>query len=171
MIPWRAILAFHELLLTVILLAICYGFVMRRLAEFAQGYRLRLAQQAEEYIIRCRTETEREQIRFYLDNALDPRLMIWTAILLPTIMVMQLVKPENPDFEMADPGIHNEIACLFLFSALATNPLFAAIVILEIIAVSFPSILVAGNAALIKRAIKVFLRREAGGHHLQRAST
>jgi hypothetical protein len=170
MIPWHAILTFHKLLLTAILLSIAYGFVIRRLAEFMQGYRLRLAQEGEEYIIRCRTQTERAQIRFYLDNALNPWLMIWTAVLLPSIMAMQLFKPENPDFEMTDPGTHNEIACLFLFSALAANPLFALIVLLEIVAVFFPSIVLAGNAALIKRAVKVFLRREAGGHHFQRAS-
>ena len=171
MIPWHAVLAFHKLLIIAILLSIFYGFILRRLAEFLQAYRLRLAEKGEEYIIRCRTETERGQIRFYLDNALDPRLMMWTAIILPVTMASQLFKPENPYFEITDSGAHNEIACLFLFSVLAANPLFAVIVILEIIAVFLPSILVAGNAAMIKRAVKVFLRREAGSHHLQRAST
>jgi hypothetical protein len=170
MIPWDAIIAVHKLLLVVVVLSLGYAFTVRRLAELVHTYRLRLAEQGEKYLRLCNTTEEREQVLFYLDNALNPWLLIWSAILLPVIMIMLLFKSDNPELDITDTGLYNEINYLFISSILAANPLFGIIVIIEMIIFGLPSLLVAGNLLLVRRAIKVFLTREVSARHLQKVS-
>jgi hypothetical protein len=163
MITWHAVLKFDGLLLLAAFTALSYGFTVRRLAELVQPYRLRLAERGEKYLKYVSNDTECAIVQFYLDNAFNPWFMVASALLLPIAAVMQIIKPHIPEFPTADPGIHNELSCLFFFSSLATNPLFTIIVAIEILILAIPSILLAGNLSLIKRAVSAFMQREIRG--------
>ncbi len=164
MIPWSPILSFHEALLLVCGAVILYGFCLRRLAEFAHQYRLRLAEIGEKYLAICDDPDEKTEILFYLDNAMNPWFLVSVSALFPMIFVYILIRRENRERKHKDDSTYSSILELFNISVFAANPLFGIVVVLEIVAFSLLSILVAGNIVMIKRAILLLLRREAGRH-------
>jgi hypothetical protein len=70
MTPWHVIFEFHHLLLWVVLIAVGYGLLLKRLATIAQPHRLRLAELGEKYLAVCKNPEERALVKFYLDKCI-----------------------------------------------------------------------------------------------------
>ena len=153
MTPWFAISSFYHLLLWVSLSAIGYGFLLRRTATIVQPHRLRLAERGEKYLVICKEPEERALINFYLDNAFNPWITVHAFFILPIVFVQELWRPAELDFVPADEDAHMSVCGLATMSVFAANPLFGSLVAAELLIATIAVALVAGNIALIKRAI------------------
>jgi hypothetical protein len=163
MIPWWAILAWNSILLWVGLAAIGYGLLLRRAATIAQPYRLQLAEMGEKYIALCDNPEEKAQIQFYLNNVFNPWITIFVAFVLPLFVIIMAICPTSPysgsfEFTVMNEEEHNKIWWRFTISVVAANPLFGTIALFEVLIGLAFVLLVAGNAALIRRAVRALLR-------------
>lgn len=164
MIPWPSVFSFYEALLLVCGAVILYGFCLRRLAEFAHPYRLKLAEIGEKYLAVCDDFEEKTEILFYLDNATNPWFLISASMLFPILLVWILIRSGNLERKHKDDTTYLKIIENFNISVFSANPLFGTIVILELVVFALISILIAGNIVKIRRAIMLLLQQKAGRH-------
>jgi hypothetical protein len=134
------------------ILAIIYGLFVRRLATLVEPWRFHLAELGEKYLEICDNPRERAQIRFYLDNAFNPWIAVAACFLIWIALLLVVVK-SHAGFEPKIREEHDRICGLFTLSTLAANPVFGLIAVIEIVAVSITIFLVAGNIAVMRRAI------------------
>ncbi len=169
MIPWWAVFPVIQGIAIVSALAILYGVLLRRLATIAEPYRFQLAERGEKYLALCDNPKEKSQIRFYLDNAFNPWIAFAACFFLWLALFMVAAKKSANDFEPTSVSEHEQIANLFTLSVFAANPLFGAVVTVEMVLVTVAVVLIAGNFALVRRVIGIMLEAQArrrGNAHL-----
>jgi hypothetical protein len=140
--------------------AACYGlylFLLRRMAAAVQPYRLRLAELGERLLARGVDPVAEATIRFDLQSAFSPWPMVLLAALMPVFVLKEgfwaaLGRPRRrpePTLEM------QRLIGLVSLSWFAANPLFGLIVALELLVLSLLALLVAGNLAVLRHAVRL----------------
>jgi tetrahydromethanopterin S-methyltransferase subunit B len=149
---------------------ILYVFLLRRLADLVQPYRLRMAEVGEGLLCERPPEPIAEQIRFYLDNAFSGWFMLVAAIALPAIilciLVMCLTRAGRKKLSQ-EQNINEKLVALFLISTFAANPLFGIVLGAELLTFGLLAILIAGPTALMAALAQVLSAgaRARGAHH------
>jgi hypothetical protein len=169
MIPWWAVLPIIQGVVTVAVLAILYGLLLRRLTTIVEPYRFQLAERGEKYLVICDNPKEKNQIKFYLDNAFNPWVAVAACFLVWLALFMVAIKSRPNGFDPKDEREYAQICKLFTVSIFVSNPLFGTIAVIEISVVALVVVLIAGNAALIKRALVLMIEAQAqrnNGLHL-----
>jgi hypothetical protein len=169
MIPWDAVFALHKVLLAIALVTLGYGFVLRRLAEIVQPYRLRLAELGEKYLEMPLKAEERKQIIFYLENAFNPWIIVMAAVGVPLALLIILFRRSGRDTEYSKN--HDDIALMFTISVIAANPIFAFIAALELFVAAIFAILLHKHLNFLKKAVHMFFQFKAVGWHRSEIST
>jgi hypothetical protein len=160
MIPWWAVLLVIRDLAIVAVLAVTYGLLLRRFATVAAPYRFQLAERGEKYLALSKNPKEKNQIRFYLDNAFNPWIAIGASLALWIALFMVIMRSRDAEFVPTNEDEYDRICNLFTFSVFAANPLFGIIVALEIIVVTIVVLLAVGNFVLIRRALIFMLEAQ-----------
>jgi hypothetical protein len=116
-----------------IALYFAYLFVLRRLADVAQPYRLELAELGEQLLAEPCSPERKQQASFYLDNAFKGWIAPFAALVLPFAAVTVLIRSDrrpalNPD--------DRRMSLLFGLSVFAANPLFGTVLAVELFVVT-----------------------------------
>ena len=127
---------------------VLYLFLLRRLADVVQPFRLQLAEVGEAAL--SRNPADAEQIRFYLDNAFNGAIVALGVLVFPFVALKVLVaglKSKNVQKPPAQKT-YVKIVALFLISVFAANPVCAIILIVEFLLLGLLLVLARGPSSL-----------------------
>jgi hypothetical protein len=128
-----------------------YLFVLRRLANVAQPYRLQLAELGERILAHHPARDRAELISFYLDHAFSGWVALFAALALPFVALTAVLEsasrrpPPNPD--------DKRMSLLFAVSAYAANPLFGTVLAAELFVITLLLVMLSGPQALARAMV------------------
>jgi hypothetical protein len=136
----------------------CYLLILRRLADLAQPYRLRLAEIGEQALADGMPAIESAQVRFYLDNAFNGWVTVAANFVLPFVArgsLTQLLRSRGLLGRVKMFSRQAELLTLFIVSAFAANPLFGIVALLEFFLLGMVFLLLNGPSALMSVVLAV----------------
>ena len=141
-----------------------YILILRRLADAVQPYRIYLAESGEAYLANDSKPNDKKRIvRFFLDNAFQPWVVMLGAIVLPVVLMVSLVKqcfsgkdvtPQDRDVE------YDRLDKVFTMSALCANPLFGIIFLVQLLFVFAVAVLLTASFKTSSSLLEKLLRAE-----------
>jgi len=140
---------------------LAYCLVLRRFADLAQPYRLRIAELGEGILASRPSLTRAQQTEFYLDNAFSGWIMPFAVAVVPFAAALGVAKYLWGGFSLSQHANKEDdtMSLLFLASAFASNPLFGAVFFVECAVLVLVVIVFAGPRAMMA-AIAEFIRVE-----------
>ncbi|KVM89898.1 hypothetical protein [Burkholderia stagnalis] len=117
---------------------IAYMALVRRAADVVHPVRMQMARLGREILAAPNVSAaEKANVRFFLDNAFNASLPFISAVAMlvlgPVYIIRRVIskKKSDPELNGTDPRV-KKLVLMFLLSSIAANPLFGALMLIEI---------------------------------------
>ena len=142
---------------------VAYLFLLRRLADAVQPYRLKMAVLGESMLASDLTDEARKQVEFYLDNAFGGRIALVAAIAFPVAVVLGFYEELWGTTEPAPSVDERKMATFFSLSVFASNPFMGTVLGIEIFVFGLLLVVVLGPSALTAALMALMALMKAEG--------
>ena len=151
-LPYKALTSFWIALLLAAFAVMAYTLLVKRLAEWVQPTRLRMADLGRDMLQTNLPDGEHRAIQGMLDDAFSARPAVVMALLLPFILGYYITRRVLRLPVVSGPPLTREwskLMDMFVISALAANPFFALIIFIEVLTIGTLGLLIGGGSLIV----------------------